>query len=177
MPDPALSEAILEAYASAPVDQVIHHTLELWHPAFSQPIRVVRDQDPLDARIEAGALRDPGAVVTFAAYAFDIVPPDQTSTGVPQCVIEIDNVSTEILAQIDLAISDPAPEAITAIYRSYLSDLLDEGPENDPPLVLTLITVSAGTFRIRATAGFPDLLNKRFPALDYDLATFPGLAP
>ena len=34
MPDPALSEAIREAYAAAPADVVILHTLELRHPAF-----------------------------------------------------------------------------------------------------------------------------------------------
>lgn len=34
MPNPALSEAIREAYASAPSDVVILHTLELRHPDF-----------------------------------------------------------------------------------------------------------------------------------------------
>ncbi|MDT8856424.1 DUF1833 family protein [Paracoccaceae bacterium Fryx2] len=175
MPDPALSAALAEAYASAPVDQVIYHTLELWHPAFTAPIRVVRDFAALDARIEAGAARDAGAVATFVAYAFDIVPPDQTATGTPQCVIEIDNVGRDILAQIDLAVSRPEP--ISVIYRAYLSDTLDDGPETDPPLEMTLITVSATPFRIRGTAGFPNLLNLRFPKLDYDLETFPGLQP
>lgn len=175
MPDPTLSAAIQEAYASAPVDQVIYHTLELWHPAFSAPIRVVRDFNAIDARIEAGAARDAGAVVTFVAFAFDIVPPDQTTSGVPQCVIEIDNVSREILAQIDLAVV--SAEQIKAIYRAYLSDALLEGPENDPPMELTLISVSATPFRIRATAGFPDLVNLKFPKLDYELETFPGLQP
>ena len=175
MPDPALSAAIQEAYASAPVDQVIYHTLELWHPAFSAPIRVVRDFNAIDARVEAGAARDAGAVVTFVAFAFDIVPPDQTTSGVPQCVIEIDNVSREILAQIDLAVV--SAEQIKAIYRAYLSDALLDGPENDPPMELTLISVSATPFRIRATAGFPDLVNLKFPKLDYDLETFPGLQP
>lgn len=175
MPDPALSAAIQEAYASAPVDQVIYHTLELWHPAFSAPIRVVRDFNAIDARIEAGAARDAGAVVTFVAFAFDIVPPDQTTSGVPQCVIEIDNVSREILAQIDLAVV--SAEQIKAIYRAYLSDALLDGPENDPPMELTLISVSATPFRIRATAGFPDLVNLKFPKLDYELETFPGLQP
>ncbi len=42
---------------------------------------------------------------------------------------------------------------------------------------LTLITVSATPLRIRATAGFPDLVNRHFPRLDYDLETFPGLQP
>ncbi len=175
MPDPALSAAIAEAYASAPVDQVIYHTLELWHPAFTVPIRVVRDFIALDARIEAGAARDAGAVVTFVGFAFDIVPPDQTTTGVPQCVIEIDNVDRQILAQIDQAVQ--TAEQITVIYRAYLSDAVLDGPENDPPMELTMISVSATPFRIRATAGFPDLVNLRFPKLDYDLETFPGLQP
>ena len=175
MPDPALSAAIAEAYASAPVDQVIYHTLELWHPAFTVPIRVVRDFTALDARIEAGAARDAGAVVTFVGFAFDIVPPDQTTTGVPQCVIEIDNVDRQILAQIDQAVQ--TAEQITVIYRAYLSDAVLDGPENDPPMELTMISVSATPFRIRATAGFPDLVNLRFPKLDYDLETFPGLQP
>jgi hypothetical protein len=173
MPDPAMSAALQEAYASAPVDSIIHHTLELWHPGFTDPIRVVRDRTALDARLEVDAARDGGEIVTFVAYAFDIVPPDQTTSGLPQCVIEIDNVSREIVAQIDLAVAQPEP--IIVIYRQFLSDTATEGPETDPPLELTLITVTATVFRVRATAGFPDLLNKKFPALVYDLDSFPGL--
>jgi hypothetical protein len=175
MPDPTLSAALLEAYASAPANQVIHHTLELWHPAFSLPIRVVRDNASLDARIEAGAARDAGAVVTFVAYAFDIVPPDQSSDALPQCVIEIDNVSRDIMAQLDLAVVQPDP--ITVIYRAYLSDMLDTGPENVPPMEMTITHVNATPLRIRAVAGFPNLLDRAFPSLDYDLEVFPGLAP
>lgn len=174
MPDPALSAAIAEAYASSPVDQVIYHTLEIHHPVFSEPIRVVRDTAALEARIEAGAARDAGELVTFVAFAFDVTPPDQTSEGVPQARIEIDNVDGAILAELDLAATDDRP--VTVIYRAYLSDALDDGPENDPPLELTLLSVSATAFRITATAGFPDLLNRRFPHLEYDLEHFPGLA-
>ncbi len=49
MPDPSLDQAIREAYASAPTDTVILHTLELRHPAFvdddGRPtaVRVVRN--------------------------------------------------------------------------------------------------------------------------------------
>lgn len=174
MPDPTLSAAIAEAYASAPVNDVILHTLELWHPAFSQPIRVVRDFDPMDARIEASAARNAGEVVTFVGYAFDVLPPEQTSSGLPQCVIEIDNVSRDILAQLDAAIM--GVDKITIIYRAYLSSALLDGPENDPPIELTVYTITATPQRIRATAGFPDLLNRKFPAQEYDLDRFPGLA-
>ena len=55
MPDAALSTAIKEAYASAPVSDVIYHTLEIWHTLFSVPIRVVRDFAPLARR--AGSRR------------------------------------------------------------------------------------------------------------------------
>ena len=174
MPDPALSAAIREAYASAPDDEAILHTLEIWHPAFSLPIRVVRDEVALDARLEATAARDPGAVVSFVAYAFDVVPPEQTSNGVPQCVIEIDNVSREIIAQIDLAVASATP--VTVIYRAFLASDPKSGPENDPPLEMVMSAGVVTAVRIRMTAGFPDLLNLRFPSMDYDLETFPGLA-
>lgn len=175
MPDPTLSAAIMEAYAAAPVDDVIYHTLEIWHPSFSQPIRVVRDFDDLDARIEAGAPRDAGAIVTFVRFAFEFKPPEQSPTGVPECVIEIDNVDRSIIAQLDLAVS--SPEKVTAIYRAYLASAALVGPENLPPMELTFRSVTSDVFRIRATVGFADLLNRKFPALEYTLATFPGLVP
>ena len=175
MPDPTLSAAIKEAYAAAPTDEVIYHTLELYHPAFTDAIRVVRDREALDGRIEAGAARNPGEIVTFVAYAFDVVPPEQTSHGVPECVIEIDNASAEISEQMDRAATSSEP--VELIYRAYCSDTATLGPENDPPLTMQFTAASARTLRIRGTAGFPDLLNRQFPALFYTLEKFPGLAP
>ena len=66
MPNNALSEALREAYASAPSDVVILHTLELRHPSFidddgdSIAIRVVRDNQDLKARLESSAPLDGG---------------------------------------------------------------------------------------------------------------------
>lgn len=173
MPD--LSEALREAYASAPVGLVIHDTLEFWHPAFATPIRVVRDVTALDARIEAGAARDAGLLVTFLPYAFEVVPPDVLADTLPQVTIEIDNVGSELLAQIDAAVL--AGEPIEVIHRQYLSDTALDGPETVPPLRMTLIQISATPLRIRATAGFSTLMDRKFPRLEYELETFPGLAP
>ncbi len=174
MADVTLSEAIKEAYASAPADEVIHHTLEIWHPNFSDPIYVVRDFADLNATIEAGAARNAGIEVTFVAFAFEIVPPDVDKGGVPQCVIEIDNVSREILANIEAAMSGTDP--IVVIYRAYLSSDL-AGPENDPPLELTIHSITADPFKVRAVAGFGSLANLRFPRQDYSAEVFPGLIP
>ena len=66
MPNATLSEAIKEAYASAPSNQIILHTLELRHPAFvdelgqTTAIRVMRDTANLDARLEASAAPNGG---------------------------------------------------------------------------------------------------------------------
>lgn len=172
MPDSTLSQAIKEAYASAPADEIIYHTLEIWHAAFTAPIRVVRDHATLTATLEATAPRDASTEVEFVAFAFDIIPPDVTHGALPQCVIEIDNVDRTILAQVEAAMTTTTP--ITMIYRAFLSSDLS-GPENDPPLSLTVKSISADVFRIRATAGFDDLANMRFPALEYEAETFPGL--
>ena len=77
MPDVTLSEAIKEAYASAPADVVIYHTLEINHPAFSEPIYVVRDYQDLNANLEDGT------PVTFLRLAFNLVKPEVSATGVP----------------------------------------------------------------------------------------------
>lgn len=174
MPDPALSAALKEAYASAPVNQIIYHTLEIWHASFAAPLRIVRDRASLDARIEAGAPRDAGGLVTFVGFAFDITPPEQTSTGVPQCTIEIDNVDRTLVALIEATAGSGTP--IVVLYRSYLSDTALVGPETVPVLTLTIQSVTVDPFRIRAVAGFPDLLNLKFPKLEYEMTTFPGLA-
>lgn len=174
MPDVTLSQAIQEAYASAPTDEVILHTLEIWHENFSQPIYVVRDTVDVLATIEAGAARNGGQEVTFVAFAFDLVPPDVDKAGVPQCVIELDNVSRDIIANIELAMGSSS--TITVIYRAYLdSDL--SGPENDPPLELSILSITADPFKVRALAGFSSLANLKFPRLEYSAETFPGLVP
>jgi len=172
MPDSTLSLAIKEAYASAPAHSVIYHTLEIWHPNFTQPIYVVRDNADLDAVIEADAERGAGQTVTFVAFAFDIVPPEVDKSGVPQCVIELDNVSREILANVEAAMGSTS--LITVIYRAYLSDDLS-GPQNDPPLELTIHSITADPFKVRAIAGFGALANLKFPKLEYSAEVFPGL--
>lgn len=174
MPDSTLSQAIKEAYASAPSSSIIYHTLEIYHPSFTVPIRVVRDTANLTATLEATAPRDASTAVEFVGYQFDFSPPEISTSGVPQCTVEIDNVSREILAQIEAAVNGGSQELITICYRAFLSDDLS-GPENDPPLTLTVSDITANVFRISATAGFPNLANKRFPALDYTSEVFPGL--
>lgn len=166
MADPTLSAAIREAYASAPSDVVVYHTLEISHPNFTQPIYVVRDVADLTAQLETGES------VTFVRFAFDFVRPEVSISGVPQCQITIDNVSRDILAAVQAAVG--STELIAVTYREYLSTDLT-GPQNDPPLTMTLTNIRADVFKVTATAGFGDLNSKRFPRDDYTAERFPGL--
>lgn len=173
MTDSTLSTAIKEAYASAPSDEIIYHTLELYHANFTAPIRVVRDTSTLTAKLESTAPRNPSTSVTFTAFAFNVLPPEVTPTAIPQCQIEIDNVDRSIVANIELAAG--STDKIEVIYRQFLSSNITVGPENDPPLTMTIMSISADVFRVRATAGFGDLSNLRFPRIDYTAEVFPGL--
>jgi len=170
MPDTTLSAAIKEAYASA--TGIIYHTLELRHPDFDTPIRVVRDHQDLTATLEDTAPSDPGAQVTFVGFAFDFSKPEVSPTGVPQLTITMDNVSRDIVANIELAMG--STELVKVTYREYLdSDLT--GPQNDPPIHMDIISISATVFQVTATAGFPNLMNRKFPTLSYSPEEFPGV--
>ena len=172
MPDSTLSQAIREAYAAAPAGVVIHHTLELLHPAFSTPIRVVRDFVDLTARLETTAPADPGALVTFTAFAFDFSKPEVSSTGVPQMTIEIDNADRSIVANIEAAMTGTA--LVSVIYREFISTDLS-APQNNPPAKADILSITVTAAKVQAVAGYANLSNYRFPRTEYDAQTFPGL--
>ena len=172
MPDSTLTQAIKEAYASAPANLIIYHTIELWHPAFTGPIRVVRDYTDLVATLESTAPRNPSTAVTFVGFNFEFTKPEVSSTGVPQVSLTIDNVDRSIVANIEAALS--TTDLVTVIYREFLSSDLT-APQNNPPLTMSITTVSADLYKVTAVASFPNLMNKRFPNLEYSAETFVGL--
>lgn len=179
MPDPSLSQAIKEAYAAAPSDVVILHTLELRHPAFKddegQPtaIRVVRDHVDLTARLELTAPLDGGAMVTFVALAFDLSLPPIDTAPVPEITVTLDNVSREIVRHLDAAVA--TQDRIEMTYRPYLSTD-KEGPQMDPPITLGLTEVEANALQVTGRARMLDIGNKAFPSETYTATRFPGLA-
>ena len=172
MTDLAMSQALAEAYASAPSNEVILHTLELRHPSFTQPLRVVNDHGTLNAKLEASAPVNPSTRVDFAPFSFRFRLPDVQSTGMPELEIEIDNVSGEVMAYIDQAAQSQSLIELT--YRPYLASDTS-APQMDPPITLVLHDVEATIFSIRARASFGDYGNRLFPNETYDAQRFPGL--
>lgn len=178
MTDATLSEALKEAYASAPSDVTILHTLELRHPTFFDDdgnrtaIRVVRDNISHFCTLEDTAPLDAGKTVEFIAMAFDLQLPPVETVPVPEITLTLDNVSTEIIQYLDNAIE--TQDMIEMTYRPYLSD--DKScPQMNPPITLVITDIQVDVLKITATARMMDIGNKSFPAENYTVSKYPGL--
>ncbi|MBF0417212.1 MAG: DUF1833 family protein [Magnetococcales bacterium] len=172
MSDASLSDAIKEAFASAP-NIMTYHTLEFRHPAISPPVRVVQGWSGINARLEDDAPEDPGDVVEWIAFPFEFIPPEVTPSGAPRMSIEISNVTRMLMAHIEQALESSVP--VKVCYRMYLEGGFLDGPENYPPIELEITGIQADPTRLRCECGFPDLGQKKFPGMTYDPDVFPGL--
>ena len=178
MTDTTLSAALKEAYASAPSNVIIYATLELYHTAFVDgsgnpaPIRVVKDYNNLTATLESTATRNPSEAVTFIAFNFEFTKPSVGPDNVPTITIEMDNVDRAIVANIEKTMG--TYEQIKVIYREYISTNLTT-PQNLPPIEMSILSITADTFKVTATAGFNNLMNRRFPTQEYNTEVFTGL--
>lgn len=172
MPDESMSQAIREAMASVPTDSVILHTIELSHPSFVEPIRVVQDNVDHTLTLEDSAPVNPGEAVLFKSYPFQMTQPSITDNSTPESTITIDNVSREIVNAMERAVE--SNEVIRVTYRPYLSNDKTT-PQYDSPLHLTLTDVVATTMTVSGRVRFRDLANKQFPREKYTAKRFPRL--
>lgn len=180
MSDP-WSEAIAEAYASAPADETILDTLELRHAALVDeednpaPIRVVRDTRDWTLKLEEGAPLNAGAEVAFARVMFDVDLPD-SSDGVPVARLSIATVNRQVIAAMELIVTVRAPIEVT--YRAYLAPAAGD-PAPEPSWViggLQLRGARVDEQRMTGDLTFDVLGNRAFPRWIYTRREFPGLA-
>lgn len=169
-----VSDEIREAYAVAPRDRVVWQTVELRHPAFEVPVRLVRGRRrgvPLVATLESNAPLNAGEAVSFDPFAFEFIPPGQDSNGPTPARAVVDNISGALIEKLDLTLTDN--RAIEVTYRVFRDDQLNAPGDVVRNLFLTDVEVTAsratGELRYRevATQGFPLKLYSRdlFPAL------------
>jgi hypothetical protein len=189
MSDPTISQALEEAYASAPADRPLIHTLSIRYDGLVDDAldpteiyifqgfdgdRVSAEGVPLkDFRIEAGAAINGGAVVEFVAVPFDATMPNVTSQGLAKGKLRVDGVGREITDHLLAAME--AGVSIEVTYRAYIGGLEDDGPQNVPPIVFGLENVTATSSEISGDISLPNLGNKRFPAETFTTDRFPAL--
>lgn len=171
MPDPTLSDALKEAYASSPNVPSVH-TLEFRHESLTTPIRLALWNSAWLAYLEADAPANPGEEVTFASYRFDFKKPKITADGVAVMEITVDNVSRVIGESLAGATQSATPVQMT--YREYLAND-PTAPQNDPPTTLEVLDATADLLQVTITCGVESLMNRKFPYEVYTAQKWPGL--
>lgn len=171
----SFSEALEEAYASAPKGEIILNTVEILHPSFEVPIRLVRNNRNIIAKLEKDAYENPNEMVEFIGAPWDFIMPSIEEDRVPEFGITFDNVSKEITKAISEAVKLPTP--VIMIFRPFLASALEYGSQLDPPIEMEIAKASADNFKIKITANMEDTFyaafltqrytDERFPAVNY----------
>jgi len=164
--NPALQDAIREAFAIAPTNQVIFHTLEIRQVGVQQPVYIAKTRRGFTAVLETGSAR------FFEACGFDFSLPPSNEDGFQSLNIAIDNVGRRVTDFIETAKSQVQP--VEVLYRPFLSTDLSR-PQMSPPLVLFLKDVKVETMQVTGRATFMDIVNKHFPLELYNRERFPTL--
>lgn len=180
MPDPSITDALAEAAALAPAEEIIRHTLEIRHPSFidaaglPDSVWITADTEPLTAPLEADAPVRPGETVTFAALAFSfaLMPIEPGTT--PEIEITIDGVNRAIVQYLDMAMTSVQP--IVIAYRPYLDTAVADGPQMDPVPTFEASEVTVGLTGVTLKARTGIDLRGAFPVRQYNITEFPGLA-
>jgi|TARA_R110000796_G_scaffold17656_2_gene54189 hypothetical protein len=163
----SLSDALKEAYALAPSGRVLLPTLELRHADYAEPIYMVQD-----SAFEGHLLTlETGETVKFNPVPFRFGLPNNDDNGAQVMKLAIDNVDESISDFFNNIVS---PEAVSCIFRPYLSDM-PEAPQQDPPLALTLSDVRISMTEVTGNATFADLLNYSHGTQHYNRTRFPSL--
>jgi hypothetical protein len=172
------TDAIKEAYASAPVDVLDVWTLELHHPTFIDDngqrtaIRLAQAFEDYNFRLEPTAMLNPGEIVLFQKCAFDFEEPGFAENQVPSIPITVSGVSRMITGYLEAAIVDTSP--IIVYLRPYVAED-PEQPAMDPPYRMELTNVNVDLFQVTGTLDLKDVYNFPFPNQLYTQKRFPGL--
>lgn len=163
-----MTPAEKEAYANADDTRVMLYTLELMHSQFTQPLRIVADNDPLTAEIETGD------TVEFTPFFFSIKRPPISEEPDPSLQITVDNVSGFMTPYLDIA--SRSGSSIHVVFRPFLIDEGDDSITRLSSIKLAIRNASATMTSVTLTAAHINPANLPFPKENYTSDRFPGLA-
>lgn len=162
-----LKEAIKEAYACSPSDEVELDTLQFSHPDIPETIYLVNDRVGHSLTLEGGQVRD------FMGAPFRMIPPQSGESGAQDISLSIDNTDQRISDFLNTVKESLVPVEVT--WRIFLASDTS-GPQNDPPLILHLRDVVVKSAEVTGKATFVDIINKKFLTDFYTRDGFPSLA-
>ncbi len=159
------SPALERAYASATVNDVPIHTLEIVNDVFATPYRFAQSYQDVTVRLETDEY------VTFLASGIGLSLPQRGITGRQDLTFQLDNVTGQASSAIKAAMAGGGLTRV--IYRAYLTSDLT-APQNSP-VELVAMAVSINIKSVIVTATFRDFVNKAWPRQRYTLDITPGL--
>ena len=176
--DPELQQAIAEAYACAPQDVLILHTLEINHKTFNRPACVARwsgvgpEVEVFRCRLEGNALYNPGEVVEFVGLPFELVPPEKSETTPGEISLRVSGIGYEL--DNDLEAAALGGSAISCIYRSFIHGEELKGPAEVWPGITLTGPSSEGADNMTATGAVLNWINRKY-GRKYTPEGYPGL--
>lgn len=165
MPD--FTEALKEAYASAPPGVVVLHTLQLSHPSLEAELFLVQDFTEHTCTLEDSTVQ------VFQPAPFRFTLPATGANGLQELSIAIDNVDQQVSDFLEAIEGDPEPVLVR--YRTYLNTHKEE-PQNGVPLALYMSDIRVNNVEVTGRCAFADIINRQFLSTLYTATRFPGLA-
>jgi hypothetical protein len=128
---PGLREAIEEAYATVTSPDIPLHALEIDHPAFDEPLRVIRwpvtgpEPTKFYCLHEDKAPKDPGRTVMYLGFPFELTLPESSANNEGSFRLKV-----AIADDFDKYLMEACGRqgVITAVYREYVKGRESEGP-------------------------------------------------
>lgn len=147
-----LTAAIQEAYANARQDPTIE-TIQITNPVDGASIYMCQQRSALDLTLEDATMQ------RFEPVPFRFTLPSTGENGRQDLTLEIDNIDRRISDFVTAVKSSTDPVEVR--YRPYLASDMST-PQMNPPLLLTLKSVSLNTVVAAGKASFADVLNRKF---------------
>lgn len=165
----SLTDAIREAYADPDLDDQLIHTLQLDHPSFDAPVRIVANSDE-DMTLRLS--NDTAGTALFKACPVNIVLQGYDDDGPTEGMMRIDNVSKILQPGLEAAVQ--AGQALTLVYRGYVMTALSEVGDYRGGMFVQRVslfpTFATGTITAATKAD-----RQAFPLITYDVAKYKAL--
>ena len=173
----SVTDAMKEAYAVAPADEVVIDTMEMRHPAFvndaGEPdsLCLTPDEGDITVTLEANAPVRAGEEVRLISFPFTFTLAPVELSPAPEILLRIDGVDRRIIENLKRAASSSVK--IEICYRGYLNS--DRSAPHNGPLTTTLSNVKVDVMTVTARARVGSDLNRAFPRRRYTAQEFAAL--
>ena len=170
-----LSVAQKEAYARAHTSSIRLWAIELRHPTFVEPLRIVAHKEDLTTTLESNAPVEADQEVTFVSLAMKMREPEIGTEADSMVSIQIDGVPGAV--QPYLAAANKTIYPIEATLRVFLYNLETESIIDSATSILHLQVRNIGVSKtsVTLTMGYTNTANRAFPSQLYTPETNPGL--